>query len=97
MKLDLATIPGHCIGPEVVEQALRALRAAAEADGGEEPGHQLALRRGYYLATGHILDDAELAERDLRPSVTDSNDCVRRNLRSKDLRREAFRWRTTCY
>jgi 3-isopropylmalate dehydrogenase len=66
VTLDLATIPGDGIGPEVVEQALRALRAADDAEGGEEVRvTEYPFGAGHYLATGHILDDAELAERDV--------------------------------
>ncbi|MBI5161684.1 MAG: 3-isopropylmalate dehydrogenase [Micrococcales bacterium] len=58
MTVRLATIPGDGIGPEVVAEALRALRAAV----GEEPVEVTAFPfgAGHYLATGHILDDADL-------------------------------------
>jgi isocitrate/isopropylmalate dehydrogenase len=36
VTLDLATIPGDGVEPEVVEQALCALRTAAHAEGGAE-------------------------------------------------------------
>lgn len=55
--LSLAVIPGDGIGPEVIEQALKVLRATGvDADVTTYP-----FGAGHYLATGRILDDGDLA------------------------------------
>lgn len=59
MTLDLATIPGDGIGPEVVAEAVRALRAAVPGERVEVTEYPFGAH--HYLETGHILDDADLA------------------------------------
>lgn len=59
MTIDLATIPGDGIGPEVVHEAVAVLRAAL---GGEElrvTEYPFGATR--FLATGHVLDEHDLA------------------------------------
>lgn len=57
--LDLAVIPGDGIGPEVVEQALRVLRAAVGSDVAlTETRYELGA--AHFLATGEILDDGTM-------------------------------------
>ncbi|MFT4124211.1 MAG: 3-isopropylmalate dehydrogenase [Microbacteriaceae bacterium] len=58
-SISLATIPGDGIGPEVVREALAVLRAAL----GDEAGLDVTeypFGAGHYLATGRILDEADL-------------------------------------
>ena len=57
----LAVIPGDGIGPEVVEQALKALAAATEGSGVEFEQTEFSLGAARYLATGDVLTDDDLA------------------------------------
>ncbi len=59
--LDLATIPGDGIGPEVVAPAVRVLEAAL-ADDAEVRVTEYPFGAGHYLATGRIMDDADVAD-----------------------------------
>ncbi len=57
--IDLAVIPGDGIGPEVIAEALKVLRAAAgDAVAITETTYELGAT--HYLATGEILHDATL-------------------------------------
>ncbi|HWR84882.1 MAG TPA: 3-isopropylmalate dehydrogenase [Rhodoglobus sp.] len=56
-SLNLAVIPGDGIGPEVVAEALKVLRAT----GVEVQTTEYPFGAGHYLATGRILDDDDLA------------------------------------
>jgi 3-isopropylmalate dehydrogenase len=65
--LRLAVLPGDGIGPEVVEQGLRVLRAVAEAVGLDVELRLLPHGADHHLATGELLPAAlldELAELD---------------------------------
>ncbi|KQZ08651.1 3-isopropylmalate dehydrogenase [Agromyces sp. Root1464] len=57
----LAVIPGDGIGPEVVEQALKALAAATEGSGVAFEQTEFSLGAARYLATGDVLTDDDLA------------------------------------
>ena len=59
-SIRLAVIGGDGIGPEVVAEALKVLRAAAPAVVIEETGYDLGARR--WNATGEVLPDAVLDE-----------------------------------
>jgi 3-isopropylmalate dehydrogenase len=59
-SIRLAVIGGDGIGPEVVSEALKVLRAAAPAVVIEETGYDLGARR--WNATGEVLPDAVLDE-----------------------------------
>ncbi|WP_353810237.1 3-isopropylmalate dehydrogenase [Agromyces sp. SYSU T00194] len=56
----LAVIPGDGIGPEVVEQALRALDAATAAEDIEIARTEFSLGAARYLETGDVLTDEDL-------------------------------------
>ncbi|GAB3396746.1 3-isopropylmalate dehydrogenase [Schumannella luteola] len=58
--LDLATIPGDGIGVEVVAEALAVLTAAVGSDV-EVTTTEYPFGAEHFLATGHILDDGDLA------------------------------------
>lgn len=60
-RLDLAVIPGDGIGPEVVEQALRVLVAAAGTAGTEVEPTRYDLGAEAWLRTGETLSDETLA------------------------------------
>ncbi|MEM1212134.1 MAG: 3-isopropylmalate dehydrogenase [Planctomycetota bacterium] len=62
MALRLAVIPGDGIGPEVVDQALRVLDAAASKHGLETSSQHFPFSAGHYLDTGHVLESADLDE-----------------------------------
>lgn len=66
--LDLATIPGDGIGPEVVAPAVRVLEAALAGDV-EVRVTEYPFGAGHYLATGSILDDADLADLSLHDAI----------------------------
>jgi len=57
--LSLAVIPGDGIGPEVTAEALKVLRAATAGDATVD-ATTYPFGAGHYLATGRILDDADL-------------------------------------
>lgn len=59
-KLDLATIPGDGIGPEVVTEGLKVLRAALPADV-ELTVTEYPFGANHYLTTGEVLSDTSLA------------------------------------
>ena len=58
--IDLATIPGDGIGPEVVAEAVETLRTALGADG-QLRVTEYPFSAQHYLATGDILSDDDLA------------------------------------
>jgi 3-isopropylmalate dehydrogenase len=58
MTLNLASIPGDGIGPEVVDQAIK-VAAAADADFIE---NRLPFSAQHFLDTGHVLSDDDIAE-----------------------------------
>ena len=60
MALKIAVIAGDGIGPEVVDEALRVLEAAAGAQGLAYATEALDYGGGRYLATGKVIDDAEV-------------------------------------
>ena len=57
--VNLAVIPGDGIGPEVTAEALKVL-AAAVGDDATVSTTEYPFGAGHYLATGSILDDADL-------------------------------------
>ncbi|WBU39271.1 3-isopropylmalate dehydrogenase [Homoserinibacter sp. YIM 151385] len=59
-RLDIAVIRGDGIGPEVVEEALKVLRAAV-GDSVELALAEYPFGAGHYLETGRILDDEDVA------------------------------------
>jgi 3-isopropylmalate dehydrogenase len=59
VTLDLATIPGDGIGPEVIAEAVRVLEAALADEGGLRVT-EYPFGAGHYLETGRILDDDDL-------------------------------------
>jgi 3-isopropylmalate dehydrogenase len=58
----LALVPGDGIGPEVTDEALRVLRAAAEPDGVAFEVQPYRLGAERYLSTGEVLPDPVLDE-----------------------------------
>ena len=58
--LSLAVIAGDGIGPEVIEQALRVLHAAAPDDT-EFTTTEYPFGASHFLATGDILSDDDIA------------------------------------
>ncbi|MFD2759344.1 3-isopropylmalate dehydrogenase [Gulosibacter faecalis] len=58
-KLDLGVIEGDGIGPEVITEARKVLRAALPADV-ELAETEYPFGAGHYLETGEVLDDASL-------------------------------------
>ncbi|BDZ63288.1 hypothetical protein GCM10025877_02260 [Agromyces mangrovi Wang et al. 2018] len=56
----LAVIPGDGIGPEVVEQALRALDSAIAGEDVALERTEFSLGAARYLETGDVLTDADL-------------------------------------
>lgn len=56
--LDVATIAGDGIGPEVLEAATPAIERAAAVEGAGIRWHRLPLGADHYLATGETLPDA---------------------------------------
>ncbi|MFC5503245.1 3-isopropylmalate dehydrogenase [Lysinimonas soli] len=58
--IDLATIPGDGIGPEVVAEAIAVLRAATAGEA-EIATTEYPFSAAHYLATGAILTDDDLA------------------------------------
>lgn len=57
--LDLAVIAGDGIGPEVIAEALKVLRAAIGEDSVKATEYPFGA--GHYLETGRILEDEDLA------------------------------------
>jgi len=58
--IDLAVIAGDGIGPEVTSEALRVLRAAVAGEA-EIAVTEYPFGAEHFLATGHVLDDDDLA------------------------------------
>ncbi|MGB3414882.1 MAG: isocitrate/isopropylmalate family dehydrogenase, partial [Microbacteriaceae bacterium] len=58
----LGIIPGDGIGKEVTEQSLRVLKAVTENEDIELVSTEYPFGAEHYLETGHILDEADLAE-----------------------------------
>jgi 3-isopropylmalate dehydrogenase len=61
MTLKIANIAGDGIGPEVVWQALRVLKAAAPRNGFSYETKDFPFSAQHYLDTGHVLDDKDIA------------------------------------
>jgi len=61
MALRIASIAGDGIGPEVVGQAFAVLDAAAALDGFTYQKTGFPFGAEHYIATGHVLDDADIA------------------------------------
>jgi len=59
--LNLAVIPGDGIGPEVIAEALKVLRAALGSDT-ELTTTEFPFGAGHFLETGRILDDSDIDE-----------------------------------
>ena len=62
MTLKLAIIPGDGTGPEVVTEAIKVLQAIAKAENFTYTTKEYDFGGDRYLATGKIIDDAEIAE-----------------------------------
>jgi 3-isopropylmalate dehydrogenase len=62
MALKLAILPGDGTGPEVVAEAIKVLEAIAKAEKFEYTTKEYNFGGDRYLATGKIIDDAEIAE-----------------------------------
>ena len=62
MSLNLAVIGGDGIGPEVTAAALRVLDAAADPANLAYQTTDFPFSAGHYLDTGHVLDEADIAE-----------------------------------
>ncbi|MFI5086700.1 MAG: 3-isopropylmalate dehydrogenase, partial [Actinomycetales bacterium] len=60
-SIDLAVIPGDGIGPEVIAEAVKVLRKAAEADGVEVSLTEYSLGARHWQETGETLTEATLA------------------------------------
>ena len=58
--IDLAVIPGDGIGPEVIAEALKVMRAVVDGEAVVRETHY-PLGAAHYLATGEILSDGTLA------------------------------------
>jgi len=61
MALKLAVLPGDGTGPEVVDEALKVLKAIAKAENFEYTTEAFDFGGDRYLKTGHIIDDNDLA------------------------------------
>ena len=62
MPLNIATLAGDGIGPEVVEQALRVLDVAAKLDAFKYNITALPYGGAHYLKTGEVLTDAQVQD-----------------------------------
>ena len=62
MGAKIAVIPGDGIGPEVVREGLKVLRAVAELEGFEVETVEYPFGGAHYLRTGEVLPDSALAE-----------------------------------
>ncbi len=58
----IAVLPGDGTGPEVVDEALKVLAAVAKLKGFEFTTQSYDFGGDRYLATGHIIDDDDIAE-----------------------------------
>ena len=58
----IAVLPGDGTGPEVVDEALKVLDAVAKLKGFEFDTQAYDFGGDRYLATGHIIDDDDIAE-----------------------------------
>jgi 3-isopropylmalate dehydrogenase len=58
--LKLAVLPGDGTGPEVTDEAIKVLHAVAAAEGFEVATESFDFGGDRYLATGKIVDDAEI-------------------------------------
>jgi 3-isopropylmalate dehydrogenase len=58
----IAVIPGDGTGPEVVREAMRALEAAAEAEGFDFESKLFDFGGERYLSTGKVLDEEDIEE-----------------------------------
>ncbi len=61
MTLKIAVLPGDGTGPEVVREALKVLDAVAKAESIDYTTEAYDFGGDRYLATGHIIDDDDLA------------------------------------
>jgi 3-isopropylmalate dehydrogenase len=62
MPLNIATIAGDGIGPEVVDAALDVMHAALKNSGGFAEVTAFPWSAAHFLDTGHILDDDDITE-----------------------------------
>jgi 3-isopropylmalate dehydrogenase len=62
MSMKVAVIPGDGIGPEVVREGLKVLRAVAEREGFGVETVEYGFGGAHYLRTGEVLPDSALAE-----------------------------------
>jgi 3-isopropylmalate dehydrogenase len=62
MALNLAVLPGDGTGPEVTAEAVKVLGAIAKAEGFEFTTKQYDFGGDRYLATGKIIDEADIDE-----------------------------------
>jgi 3-isopropylmalate dehydrogenase len=62
MTLKLAVLPGDGTGPEVVAEAVKVLDAVAKLENIEYTTETFDFGGDRYLATGHIIDDADIAK-----------------------------------
>ena len=60
MSLNLASIPGDGIGPEVVDQSFLVLDAAAKAAGMSYQKTDFPFSADHYIKTGKVLDDNDI-------------------------------------
>lgn len=60
MTLNIASLPGDGIGPEVVDQSFRVLEAAAAAAGLDFAKTDFPFSAAHYLETGHVLSDQDI-------------------------------------
>ena len=61
MALKVAILPGDGTGPEVVREALKVLTAVSRLEGFEFSSEEFDFGGDRYLATGHIIDDDDIA------------------------------------
>ncbi len=61
MALKIAVLPGDGTGPEVTREALKVIKAVAELEKFEYTTEEFDFGGDRYLATGHIIDDADIA------------------------------------
>jgi len=62
MALKIAVLGGDGTGPEVVDEALKVLKAVAKTEGFDYETKPYDFGGDRYLKTGHIIDDADIAD-----------------------------------
>lgn len=60
-RLEVATVPGDGIGPEVIREAIKVTVAVASVEGFALDSHEFDLGAERYLKSGDVLPDEELA------------------------------------